>query len=441
MTNSSLIDRATAEDVVSLATDVGPIPMQVGAVIVLDTEERSFETDAAIAVIGERIQAVPRLRQRLVDAPCGAGRPVWVDDDTFDISNHVTTERCPEPGDEQALLDLAASLIAQPIALTRPLWAMTIIEGLQHDRSAMVVAFHHVLADGIGGLAVLATLVDGVRTSAPAPFPRPAPTSGELRADRLRSAAASASDWRGSLSRLASAARELRPRHADPIERCSLNQPTGGQRRLRVVRAPIEAVREAAHAHDATINDALLAAVGTSLGRLLDQRGETVDSFVMSIPVSARRSAAATSLGNEVGAVPVHIPAQGDVATRLRMTSDRTRAAKAQPAGSTAALLGPLFRLLAGLGIFRWFIDHQHLVHTFVTNLHGPDDRLTMFDAPVADLVPVALVPGNVTVSFAALSYAGTLAVTIVADADTCPDLDSLASFLDQELHRGKISP
>ena len=53
---------------------------------------------------------MPRLRQRLVGVPFGGGRPIWVDHNAFDIAEHVRSVRCPEPGDERALLDAAAAL-------------------------------------------------------------------------------------------------------------------------------------------------------------------------------------------------------------------------------------------------------------------------------------------------------------------------------------------
>jgi hypothetical protein len=89
-----------------------------------------------------------------------------------------------------------------------------------------------------------------------------------------------------------------------------------------------------------------------------------------------------------------------------------------------------MFRTLAALHLFHRFIDRQHLVHSFTTNVHGPDEPLRFLDAPITDALPLAVVTGNVTVSFAALSYAGDLAVTVIADPDTCPDLDDLARFL-----------
>ena len=134
--------------------------------------------------------------------------------------------------------------------------------------------------------------------------------------------------------------------------------------------------------------------------------------------------------------IPIEVPATGDEAVRLRAIAARTRTAKQTSRAASTALLGPVFRLLARLGIFQWFIDRQRLVHTFVTNLRGPDVQLRFLDRPIVDVIPVAVVTGNVTVSLAVLSYAGTLDVTLIADPDACPDLDVLRDALQDELDR-----
>jgi len=82
----------------------------------------------------------------------------------------------------------------------------------------------------------------------------------------------------------------------------------------------------------------------------------------------------------------------------------------------------------------RWFVDRQRLVTTFVTNLRGPDVRRSFLAAPITDVIPVSSISGNVTVAFAALSYAGTLVVTVVADPQRCPDLSVLVAQLQSEL-------
>ena len=45
-------------------------------------------------------------------------------------------------------------------------------------------------------------------------------------------------------------------------------------------------------------------------------------------------------------------------------------------------------------------------------------------------MVPAAVNPGNIGVSFDALSYAGVLTTTVVADPHIVPELDQLAHSL-----------
>ena len=51
-------------------------------------------------------------------------------------------------------------------------------------------------------------------------------------------------------------------------------------------------------------------------------------------------------------------------------------------------------------------------------------------------MVPVTVTAGNVTVSFGVLSYAGTLAVTVVADPGRLPDLGVLTAANPQSAGR-----
>jgi hypothetical protein len=156
------IERATPSDLVMLAMDrKGGTPEQIGAVLVLDARPG---TDAAAVehAVADRIRRIPRLRQRLVRVPPGCGRPVWVDDPD-DPTRHIRRLRCAAPGDEQALLDLAAEIITDPLPRTRPLWSATVVTGLTRGHVGLIIVLHHVVADGISGLAVLQRLA-AVRT-------------------------------------------------------------------------------------------------------------------------------------------------------------------------------------------------------------------------------------------------------------------------------------
>ena len=426
------IDRANAVDLMQRASGRGSAPMQVGGVLVLHGRPEQARVRAAIA---ERIRAVPRLRRRFVNVPFGAGRPVWVDDPAFDIDAHVRVVECPAPGGETELLAIAADLLTRALPRDRPLWSVTLVDELVDGRSALVVMFDHVLADGIGGLFVLNQLVDGATPAKDFAFPVPPPRRAELVADALRSRIRAVRRLPAVPRVLATAWAELAPAVHVRAPQSSLNQPTGPVRRLGVARADLESVRQIAHAFGGTVNDVVLAAVTGALHDLLLARGETIDSLVVSVPVSAR-STASGRLGNAVGVLPIELPAAGDPAYRLDHIARIVGARKTNAPGASSALLAPLMRVLAATGAFDWYVSHQRRINTLVTNVRGPRTPLTFLDVPIEEVIPVTTSTGNVTVAFAVFSYAGRLTVSIVADPVGCPDLPELVSLLRNELRQ-----
>jgi diacylglycerol O-acyltransferase / wax synthase len=427
------IERASANDLMERATDAGPAPMQVGAVLVLGPSDQL--TSAAVTDgVDRRSRAIPRLRQVLVDAPFGCGRAYWADDEDFAIEHHVRTIACPAPGDEAALLALASDLLIERLPTDRPLWSVTLVTGLVEGGSALVTVFHHVLADGIGGLAVLAGLVDGAAEDLPVPAPSPPPCWTRLLVDATRTRLHAVTRLPTGVRRVRAALAEFRRADTPKAARTSLNRPTGPRRALATARVDLAPVLDLAHQHGATVNDVLLTAVAGALRATLVRRGEAeVPEFVISVPVSGRRATGATELGNDVSVRPVAVPALGDPLDRLGETA-RRRPPRDEPPVDTAVLMDPALRLLAALRLLHWLTDHQRMVNGFVSNLRGPGERLAFLGAEVREVIPVSGTAGNVTVAFAALSYAGTLRITLIADPDACPDLTQLRDDLQGEL-------
>jgi diacylglycerol O-acyltransferase / wax synthase len=64
---------------------------------------------------GRRLRRAPRYRQRLAGVPLSVARPVWVDDDRFDITRHVRR------ADRTSLAELAGSVLSTPLGRERPL--------------------------------------------------------------------------------------------------------------------------------------------------------------------------------------------------------------------------------------------------------------------------------------------------------------------------------
>jgi hypothetical protein len=80
------------------------------------------------------VLVVPRLRQRLRQAPAGCGRPFWADDPAFDLRHQVRQLACPPPGDERALLGAAATVIGEPYPDSRDI----VLPGQGHSAAAKV---------------------------------------------------------------------------------------------------------------------------------------------------------------------------------------------------------------------------------------------------------------------------------------------------------------
>jgi diacylglycerol O-acyltransferase len=443
VSTSGWFERIGPGDVQALATDVGPVPMNVGAVLTLDAGP-GFDLAGARLLLEERLAAIPRLRQRLAEVPFGCGRPIWVDDPRFDVGAHVEQVRCRQPGDHAALLDAAVEMVTSPLDRSRPLWRAVLVTDLRDSTAAVVLVLHHVVADGIGGLAVLAALVDEAAASgripAPTRRPRPAPTWRQLLADASTSRLRSLRRIPQGTATLRAAVAELGQHRPDPAPESSLNRATGPRRQVRTVEADLGAIREAAHAHGATVNDVMLAAVSGALNTLLAARGESVPTLVVSVPVSARTRASTEALGNQTGVMPVRVPMIQPVGARLVEVARVTAVQRTATRGASAALVTPAFRLLAALGLFRWSIDRQRLVNSFLTNVRGPQEHVTFSGARVTQIVPITITAGNVTVAFAILSYAGTLTTTVIVDPDAVPDIDVLTSALRSEI-RGLTEP
>lgn len=267
-----LIERASPSDLMAVASDVSGAPMSVAAILLLDSGS-AVDPTAVRAVIADRIRTVLRLRQRFVPAPFGCGRPYWVDDLNFDISNHFRDIRCPDPGDETALLDVAADTVTRRLASSRPLWSATLVTGLADGGAALIVLLHHVIADGVGGLAVLAQLVDGPVSAPPCDFPRRPPGRLDLFSDAVHRRIRAAANLPTHARRLRAGIAELALDRTRKTPPSSLNRPIGSRRSFAVARVDLESIRATGHEHGATVNDIILTAVTGALHTVLSRRG------------------------------------------------------------------------------------------------------------------------------------------------------------------------
>lgn len=453
-------DRLGAIDETYLAIENPSTPLHVASLGIfegggLTTKGGRLRYEAICERLDARMHLLPRLRQKVVGVPGGVARPVWLDDEHFDIANHVDVAVLAGGEDEGALLRFTEELIMEPLARDRPLWHLQWVTGLAGGRVALIERAHHAMVDGVSGVDVSLALLDARRDApageAPVWSAAPTPSPAALLVDGLRDQVAAPVDAARRMARellhpdrlvhdvaevtdaVTALVRNTRVRQA-----CSLNRPLGSTRRLGLVRQRLETVRAAGGAHGATVNDVVVAAVGGALRDLFLGRGEPLPADrVVSIlvPVSVRSPDEAMALGNRVGGLVVAVPIGiGDPVERLRAVTATTSVLKGGPEAATADALLRAADLLPApvVRALQRGLDHQPLVNMVVTNIPGPDFPLYALGSRLLEAFPVVPLGAHMSLEVAVVSYDGALNLGVTSDRDACPDAEVFTAGLER---------
>jgi WS/DGAT/MGAT family acyltransferase len=429
----------------TLAAEQGPVNMAVGGVLLFDAHP-GLAREAIVGRLTERLHLAPRLRQRLQAPALGLANPVWADDRDFDPDWHVRHTSLSPPGDDEQLGALVARELSRRLDRSRPLWEITVVDGLSGGRGAVLVKLHHALVDGMAALALGMTLLD------PAPEPLPVPPADaewtpepfalrgyvarlaatplgqaqRMMVDGLGRALApdprrAAGDVRRATELLAELARNRPQAPMTP-----LNRVISSNRDFAFVSAALADVKRAARAAQATVNDVVLTAVTGMLRRYLDHSDGSARPVAL-VPVSVRRRDERGELGNRISTVLVELPVsvqdpgQRLVAVRERMdalkesTAVRAGALMVGAAGAAPPLVSAMLaRALSGVRAF----------NLVVSNVPGPQQPLYLNGARVLECYPaVPLNPANQGLSVGILSYDGGVFFGLLADRALDPPL------------------
>jgi WS/DGAT/MGAT family acyltransferase len=454
----SQYDRLSSLDASFLHMERLEYPMHVGAVSIFEPgalcdDDGRFRIEDVRDLVSARLELMPRFRRRLMSVPYGQGRPIWVDDDRFDITYHVRHTALPKPGSWEQLIALTTRVQENLLDRERPLWELWFVEGLEGGNIAIVQKTHHALIDGVSGVDVATMLLDMSPDYVP-PLkhewtPERAPSSTQLLFDTLRErltepaeiARSVRSIFRGP-RRAASEALRLGHSMSTMVNReaiapnTSINGRTGRHRRLSVVRVPLADVKRIRRGLHGTVNDVVLAGVGGGLEQLFAHRGEDTTGLRLRvmIPVSVRATNERGALGNKVSAMFVTLPVDRRPASeRLAAISEQTKYLKEKQQAVSADFLinmsdyvVPTLMSLAGRLAHR-----QRFLNLIVTNVPGPQFPLYLMGSRMLEAFPIVPLTRNLTVVVGIVSYDGTLHFGLWGDRDACEDLEVFASGID----------
>ena len=424
-------------------------PLQIASVSVFDGPAPTY--GEFVRAIVARLVGLPRFRQRVRRVPLDLGRPVWIDDPHFQLLYHVRHTAVPRPGGAEELRNLAGRVLGQRLDLSRPLWEMWLVEGLENGRWAIISKVHHCMVDGVGGSDLMTHLFDLDAEAAPVPD-RPATIPlPEAEPEPSRASLVFAGVTGTTVEQLRQVARlPYVARHSAATGRfvrglpgyarglragrgaASLNGPTSPHRRWSWTEADLGEARRVGTLLGGTVNDLVLAAVTRGFRDLLADRDDlSPDTVVRSlVPVSVRLPDERGALTNRVSAVLVSLPCgEPDPVRRHELIREQTAALKAshQAVGPTVLtrLLGLAPNVLA-VAAHTALRVRQPYVHTITTNVPGPPVPLYAMGRRLAEIYPYVPLAAGIRVSTGIISYLDTLYFGVTGDFDAMPDLESL---------------
>jgi diacylglycerol O-acyltransferase len=451
------LDRLTPIDASFLHQESQHSHMHIGGLTIVEGPPPS--TAELLEQIRMRLHLVPRYRHKLASTPIDSGRPVWVDDPSFNLDYHIRHTALPSPGGWEQLCALTARIFSQQLDRSKPMWEMWLIEGLEEDRFALITKTHHSLVDGIAGVDLATVLFDlspeppPIRSSGRPWQPRPEPGPAELVAAGLRGAVRAGLELaEGAVEAITHPDRALaRAREAaegigeiiwaglNPAPETPLNVPIGPHRRFYGIGNRLEDFKIVKNAFGGTVNDVVLAVVTGALRTFLISRGRRTAGCELRalVPVSVRAENDRGEIGNRIvvmrGPLPVYI---ADPLQRLRFVTQAMNGLKEskQALGAEVISGAQNFAPPTILAQASRLNFSTRLFNLIVTNVPGPQFPLYVLGREMLEVFPVAFLPENHSLAIAIMSYNGQMNFGLLGDFDSLPDLDQIRTNIADEL-------
>ncbi|MEH6570423.1 MAG: wax ester/triacylglycerol synthase family O-acyltransferase [Halioglobus sp.] len=402
---------------------------------------------------------LPMLTQKLVRVPMQLDYPFLGYDEEFDLEFHVRHIALPQPGDWRQLCIQAARIHSRGLDLTKPLWEMYVIEGVNHAKAhppgsfAVLLKIHHALVDGGAFTVLLSHLLD---MSANTPK-RKAKTSIQTRApqrsEALFMSLKSASLRPIAFTRLLS---QLAPRYL----RSKLGASSSEQKRLpkpktlfngmigknRAVEGTEFDLREFSHIRSlvkgCTINDVVLAICGGAIRDYLSHRGDLPDTtLVAGAPVNLnpnRQDASDNDISLMQLAIQTHIADPLERLEAVYIASSKSKQ-DSEVLGSrnlgdlSKQIPAPLLSLATNVLYKSGLIGSMgQLFNLIITNVPGPRQPLYFCGARMNGIYGMAPLAHTLGLVISQMSYNGKMFFGITADRDSIPDPDLLVQFLNE---------
>jgi diacylglycerol O-acyltransferase len=374
-----LIGMTESVDSVGLSDVLGPVdylmhrgeanPRTRSGIMALELLDTTPDWDRFRTRFEHASRRVLRLRQKVVAPTLPMAAPRWVVDPDFNLDFHVRRVRVSGPGTLREVFDLAEVMLQSPLDISRPLWTVTLVEGLADGKAATLLHLSHAVTDGVGSVEMFAEIYDVERDPPARPMP-PLPIPQDLSPNDLMRQGfnhlpmAILGGALGAVSGAVSAAGKavLEPASTVSgivgyalsgmrvINRAAEPSPLLRRRSLATrtdaIDIALSDLHKAAKAGGGSINDAYLAGLCGALRRYHEALGVPISTLPMAVPVNLRAEAD-TAGGNRFTGVNLAAPVgTRDPVSRMKKIRAQMTQRRDEPAMNIIGSIAPVLSVL-----------------------------------------------------------------------------------------------
>ncbi|WP_067471816.1 WS/DGAT/MGAT family O-acyltransferase [Nocardia amamiensis] len=445
------MERLTGLDASFLYLETGTQHLHVCALLILDPTSADYSFDTFKAELARRLPLIPQMRRRVYEVPFNLDHPVWVEDENFDLDYHVRRIAIAAPAGHRELAELVGDIASRPMDRDRPLWELSVVEGLDDGKVAVICKYHHAAVDGITGTNLMMHLCDlEPGATKPVPdqqwHPESKPSDWRLLAEAVVKFPAKAGmlgmvpKTVGVVAGFAQRRRQNKTGMAIPFSapRTPFNLAITPHRTVAFTDAELDAVKEIRSAFGVKVNDVLLTVVAGALRAYLERHEELPDrSLIASVPVSVHDSTRHTAGINKVSTLFARLGTDiADPVDRLREVAESNRGAKEEHELIGADFLQDwseyappnAFRLAARMYSTLKLAEMHPVVHNLVvSNVPGPPMPLYFLGVRVDAMYPFGPVFHGAGLTVTVLSNSDKLNFGFIACKELVPDIAELA--------------
>lgn len=454
-------------DSVFLELESETTPMHVSGLLLYQgaiDEESEDLVQSVQARLDGILDQFPILRQRISDQPALLDDyPYWIDDESFNLGQHVHSLTLPQPGGWAQLRTLAARLHEEPIHLKFPLWDVYVIDGLTDSDDflpnsfAILVKVHHAAIDGVSMMKILTALHapdnKGAIKAQSNWQAKPQPTTMTL----LWKSYGHQYERRKILLKtitklvpLGAKPSSQTKSQSSPQKRAPLTQsfttrfnaPVSASRAFDSVNFELDKIISCkAKVDGATVNDVVVSIVGGGLRKYLQEVGElTHQSLVTGAPVNSRNEKNDFVSANQIGMIRISLGTNiEDPIERLAAVKQGSKKSKGtskkmgvKTLSNLAQSLDPFFLKLgvraATSNILNELINTP--VHTIVSNVPSPREQFKLGGATLNRVMALGPLIDQVGLFNAVTCTMNSMSVSFVSTAEMLPEPERYAACL-----------